>query len=100
MAQEHNNSRDIGWNSNTTQWDKLGDAGLDLGDGSVWGTTWGVVPGVLFKHLSLDATGSNTVASDTLRATISSERSAETFVGGFGGGVECVVGDRHAGSDR
>ncbi len=99
MAQEHDNSRDIGWDSDTTEGDKLGNPGFDLRDGSVRSAAWGIMPRVLLEHFGLDSTWCDTVASDSLGATISSERAAEALVRRLGGGVEGVVGDRHACGD-
>lgn len=57
------------------------------------------MPSILLEHIGLDATGSNGVAGDTSGSAVGSERATETFVGGFGGTVERMVGDGKAGGD-
>ena len=72
---------DVRRDGNTTKGNKLGNSGFNLRDGGVRSSTGGVMPGVLLEHLSLDSTWCDAVASDTLRATVSGERAAETLVG-------------------
>ena len=99
VAQEHDNSGNVRWDGDTTERNKLGNTGLDLGDWRVGSAAGSVMPGILLEHVGLDSTRSDAVGGDTLGATIGSEGSAETLIGGLGGGVQGVVGDGEAGGD-
>ena len=84
MAQEHDNSGDIGRDSASTKGNEFGNTSLNVLNGGVLGGTWGIMPCVLVEHVGLDTTGGNGVGGDTFWATIGGEGSSETFDGRLG----------------
>lgn len=92
-AQKRNHPRHIGRDGTPAQRTQTGDSLLDLLHAGTGIGAWGVVPGVGAEHVGLDAAGGDGVDGDALGARVGGEGAREAFHGGFGAGVQCVVGD-------
>jgi hypothetical protein len=99
-AEESHHPGNVRGDGASTQRTQIGDSLLDVLHAGAWVGTGGVMPRIRAEHVGLDASRGDGVDGDSLGAGVGGEGAREAFDGGFGAGVERMIGHAgHGGGD-